>query len=72
MSSSDPRDALHDIVHCLKGVFKQYDRAARKKAWKSLQTSKGSQEINQLLDSPNRPVTGLPRLLSFKEWLLRQ
>ncbi len=69
MSSSDSRDALSNIFSSLKGVFQRYDRSTRKKAWNATQTAKGKQEINQLLDSPNRPVTGLPKLLKFKEWM---
>lgn len=72
MSSSDPRDALGAMISSLKSVFKQYDRTARKKAWAAIQTSPGKKEIEQLLDSPARPVNGVPKLLKFKEWLNSQ
>jgi hypothetical protein len=69
MSTSDPRDALSDIVHCLATVFKKYDRKARKTAWKSLNSTEGEKLIEKILDSPTRPIIGLPKLLKFKEWL---
>jgi hypothetical protein len=68
MSSSDPRDALKDMVHSLKGIFGKYDRRARKDAWASLTSSEGQKTVKRLLDSPKRPVVGIPRLLRFKEW----
>lgn len=69
MSKSDPRDALEDIVSDLKKTFKRYDRTARRKAWDSLSKPRGKELVRGLLLNPERPVVGLPRLLSFKEWL---
>ncbi len=69
MSSSDPRDALKAMVNSLKGIFGRYDRRARKDAWSSLTSSEGQKTIKKILDSPGRPVIGIPRLLRFKEWL---
>lgn len=69
MSDTDPRKALAAIIGGLQSSFKRFDRTARKKAWKSLQTGKGKKEIESLLDNPSYQVTGIPRLLSFKEWL---
>jgi hypothetical protein len=68
MSSSDPRDALKDMINSLKGIFGRYDRRARKDAWSSLTSSEGQRVVKKILDSPTRPVTGIPRLLRFKEW----
>lgn len=69
MSKSDARDALSDIMHSLKSVFGRYDRAARRKAWKAIEKPAGERLVKSLLLNPKRPVIGLPRLLSFKEWL---
>jgi hypothetical protein len=69
MSSSDPRDALTDLISCLQNTFKRYDRSARTKAWRALQVGKGKEEVNRLLNSPGQQVTGIPGLLKFKEWL---
>jgi hypothetical protein len=69
MSKSSPRDALTDMVSSLKGVFNKYDRSSRKKAWKAIGSPQGKKEMNQLLDSPTRPVTGVSKWLSFKEWI---
>lgn len=68
MSSNDSRDALSNMISCLRSTFKKYDRSTRKKAWKALQNHK---EIDELLDSPSRPITGTARWLNFKEWLLK-
>jgi hypothetical protein len=69
MSKNDPRDALSDIVHSLKPIFGRYNRTARRKAWTALEKPQGKKLINNLLLNPNRPIVGLPKLLSFKEWL---
>lgn len=69
MSKTDPRDALSDIVHSLKPIFGRYNRTARRKAWTALEKPKGQKLIRDLLLNPNRPVVGLPKLLSFREWL---
>jgi hypothetical protein len=69
MASSDPRKALEAIVGSLQSTFKKFDRSARKKALVALQSRKGKSEINGLLTNPSQQVTGLPRLLSFKEWV---
>jgi hypothetical protein len=68
-TSGDPRKALEAIVGSLQNTFKKFERTARKKAWKSLQSGKGKTEIDGLLNNPSQQVTGLARLLSFKEWL---
>ncbi len=72
MSSSDSRDALKDMVRGLASTFKQYDRRARHKAWDSLTSSGGKQFVGKLLNSPNRPIVGVERLLRFKEWYYEQ
>lgn len=69
MSKSDPRDVLNDIVMSLKSTFGRYNRAARRKAWSAIKRPGGQKLIDGLLLNPNKPVIGLPRLLSFKEWL---
>jgi hypothetical protein len=69
MSNSDPRKALTAIVGGLQSAFKRFDRSARKTAWKAIQSGAGKKEIDSLLNNPSQQVTGLPRLLSFKEWM---
>lgn len=68
MSTSDARDALVDIVNSLKGIFKKYDKAARKQAWHSLQVGQGKRHIEQLLNSPSMPLAGVQGWLTFREW----
>lgn len=67
--NSDPRDALTSIVGGLQSSFKRFTRAARQKAWRSLHTGPGKEKISALLNNPSQQVRGLPKLLSFKEWL---
>jgi hypothetical protein len=69
MSKSDPRDALSDIVHNLKSTFGRYNRTARRKAWDALEKPAGKKVVRDLVMNPKRPILGLPKLLSFKEWL---
>lgn len=69
MSKSDPRDALSDIVYNLKSIFGRYDRTARRKAWDALEKPAGQKLVRGLVTNPERPIVGLPKLLSFKEWL---
>lgn len=72
MSSSDPRDALGSMFNCLQDVFKKYDRSARKKAWNSLQSGKGKNTIDKLLNSPTYQVVGVAGMVKFKEWLANE
>lgn len=72
MSRNDPRDALTDMVKGLTSTFKQYDMTARRKAWQALTSAAGKAQVEKLITSPGRPVVGLSRLLSFKEWLANQ
>lgn len=65
----DARDALSDMVYSLRNVFKQYDKGARTKAWKGLQSGQGKNLVDAMLVNPTKPIVGLPRLLHFKEWL---
>jgi hypothetical protein len=69
MSSNDARDALADIFAALRVVFKKYDRSTRHKAVRAMYASAGRHKIEQLMDSPTRPINGIPKLLNFKEWL---
>lgn len=69
MSSSDPRDALSDILHNLQLIFKRYDRSARKRAWGALENGPGKAEVHKLLDSPTKTIVGTSRFLNFKEWI---
>jgi hypothetical protein len=69
MSSTDPRDALQDIFKNLQSTFKKYDRTARRKAWSAVISTRGKDQVDKLLNSPERNLIGLNKLLSFKEWL---
>ena len=69
MSKSDPRDALSDIMSGIKSTFGRYNRTARRKAWHAIERPAGKRLIDALILNPKKPVVGLPRLLSFKEWL---
>jgi hypothetical protein len=68
-SSTDAREALADMLSCLKGVFGRYSRTARQRAWDGLQSAAGKSQVKKLLNSPGSPVVGVPRLLDFNEWL---
>jgi hypothetical protein len=66
---SDPRQALSDIVYSTRDVFKKYSRGARKKAWDSLQHGEGKKHMASLVNNPDKPIVGVYKWLSFKEWL---
>lgn len=72
MSSNDARDALAEIFAALRAVFKRYDRSTRKKAVRAIYAPDGKHKIEQLADSPTRPMIGIPKLLDFKEWLAQK
>lgn len=71
-STTDPRLALTDILYGLKGIFKNYSRSARKEAWRGVQSAKGKAQIEKLLNNPDHPLVGIPRILDFKEWISRK
>lgn len=66
---SDPRQAISDMVFSLRDVFKKYDRHSRKKAWNSLQNGDGKRHMGELIDNPGKPIVGVYKWLSFKEWI---
>lgn len=68
-STTDPRLAAKDILQNLKSIFGQYSRSARKEAWRGIQSPKGKNEIEKLLNNPSHPIVGVPRILDFHEWL---
>lgn len=65
---SNPRQAIMDMAAALKGVFKDYSRTARRRAWKSLISNKGKREIEKILTTTSRPLNPF-RTLQFAEWL---
>lgn len=69
MAKSDARQAVEDLVHHIKTVFKDYNRDARKKSWQAITSSEGDKVIQKIIDYPGVPTSGLPKLLRFKEWL---
>ena len=68
MSTSDPRDALADLFKGIQSTFKRYDRAARRKAWEGLISTRGKEQVGKILNSPTYQIVGIPRILSFKDW----
>lgn len=66
--SSDARNALEDIFKSLQGIFKHYNRSARKNAWQATISTQGKNEVDKLINSPTRQLVGIRKLLSFKEW----
>lgn len=69
MAKSDARPATSDLISNIRSVFKKYSKSARRKSWDALTSSEGKSIINKLINDPKTPVTGVPRLLKFKEWL---
>jgi hypothetical protein len=71
-SSSDPRDALADLLGCVKSTFKKYDRTARRKAWDALQQGKGHEKVKKLINNPDQQINNSATFLRFKEWYYAQ
>lgn len=69
MSTTDSRDAISALFAGIQGVFKKYDRVARKRAWDAVISSRGKEQISKIMNSPSYQLTGLAKLASFKEWL---
>ena len=69
MGSTDARPALSDIAYSLKNIFKNYTRSTRKHAWKAITSTEGNKLVDKMIANPSVPIQGLPKLLSFKEWL---
>ena len=65
---TNPRDAVADMAKSLQGVFKQYSKNARKKAWGDLTSGKGKAEIDKLLVNPRHPLNAFTKL-HFAEWM---
>ena len=67
---SDARPAVNDLLNAIRGVFKNYTRAAREKSWKQgIETAEGRNAINKMIKNPEVPVVGVYRFLKFKEWI---
>ena len=66
---SDARKATKDLIDDIRGVFRRYTRSTRRKSWDALMSPGGKSVVNKLINDPKAPVTGIPRLLRFKEWL---
>lgn len=60
--------AIVDMAHALSNSFKRYSINTRRKAWKSLSSSKGDKEVEKLIKNPNRPINTFQRL-AFREWM---
>ncbi len=67
MASNDNRDAIEDIIFGLKKTFKNYNRSTRRQAWEAVLSAKGRKQVDKLINNPDQPITGLPKL-RFKEW----
>lgn len=68
MPKSSVQFATLDMATSLQGVFKQYSRHSRTKAFSKLTSGKGLSELKKLLVNPNRPMSVF-RTLSFRDWL---
>ena len=67
---NDARPAVTDLISAIRGVFTQYTRETRDKAWhKGIESVDGKNAINKLIKNPNVPIVGQYRFLKFKEWL---
>ena len=67
---SNPRQATIDLATALRNVFRNHTKNNREKAWNSITSVAGNEEINRLIVNPNRPLNKFGTL-SFKEWLKR-
>ena len=67
---SNSRQATIDLATALRNVFKTHTRNNRERAWNSITSTAGNEEINKLIVNPNRPLNKFATL-SFKEWLKR-
>ena len=67
--NSDARKTLKELVDEIKKVFKKHSRSARDRAWDALITKRAQREIQSLIINPSKPVTGVSRWLSYKEWV---
>ena len=70
-SRSNIRQAIVDMAGALRGVFKDYVRQTRQKAWNKLITGDGKKTSEKLLNNPGRPLSTF-RTLQFSEWLALQ
>jgi hypothetical protein len=70
VSKNDARPAVKDLIDAIRGVFKNYSRETRDKAWhKGILTQDGRKAIEKMIKNPKVPITGTSRFLNFKEWL---
>lgn len=69
MASNDARDAVEAIFGGLQSAFKKYNRPTRTRAWNAVVSAQGRAQVDKILNSPDRKLVGLSRLVSFKEWL---
>ena len=67
-SRSNERQAIVDMAAALRGVFKDYMRDTRRRAWKKLTTGQGKKDIEKLLNQPSIPLSRFRKLV-FAEWL---
>jgi hypothetical protein len=61
------QNATVDMASALKDVFKKYTRQTRSKAWSKLTSRQGMDEVEKILQDPNRPLSQF-RKLNFAEW----
>lgn len=66
--NNDTRDALKDMVLDLKSTFKKYNRSTRRQAWDALLSRHGVDQVEKLINNPNQPVIGIPRM-RFRDWM---
>lgn len=63
------QNATVDMASALKDVFKKYTRQTRAKAWSKLTSRQGMDEVEKIIQDPNRPLSQF-RKLNFAEWFI--
>lgn len=51
-NSSNKNKAIIDLVDSIKGVFKDYDMATRKKIWQQITSAEGKDLVDKIVKNP--------------------
>lgn len=66
-----PREVVVDIAEALKKVFDKHAQANSRKAWKTITSKEGKEEVDKLIVNPKRSIAPF-RSIPFKEWVDQQ
>lgn len=55
-------DAVMDFAAAIKRIFKNYSKSTREKAWHTITSKKGENEVNKLLREPDRKISSFRTL----------